>query len=283
MRRENGERGSVRENELSAQSLTTKIADAGLQKISGRLAVPNQRKSFLYIDVGLSSSAPHSARWLTEDADANRIIVFGFEPLLENLEDIRACNSVHPHPDKKEFGERFFLFPFALSDQQKSRLFYVTEDTGQASLYPPAKLDSLPAHLGHMKEAFTVLRTEKIDTMDLDSVLARIENLPPLVGFLKTDCQGGDLEVLRGARRTLSKTVFVTSEVSSGQYPKAPNSRFRLLTYMTSAGFFYLHKPLRRLLSRVTGCEINTQDPTFVNLRFVHKLHRLKLSIWQYY
>lgn len=134
-----------------------------------------------------------------------------------------------------------------------------------------------------MKEAFTVRRTEEVDTVGLDSVLAMIENLPPLVGFLKTDCQGGDLEVLRGARRTLPKTVFVTSEVHSGHYPEATNSRFRMLTYMTLAGFFYLHKPLRRLLSRVTGCKINTQDPTFVNLRFVHKLHRMKLSVWQYY
>lgn len=77
---------------------------------------------------------------------------------------------------------------------------------------------------------------EKVEVNTLDNLINQKEYVAPYI--LKTDCQGGDYEVVRGGEKTLSNCEIVILEVSffrfwGDHHPDA----IKILNYMDQKGF----------------------------------------------
>ena len=245
--------------------LESMIAKSGLPQNSSGYRIPAKR--FVKIDVGLSSNAPQSSQWLKFEDSCE--VVLGFEPSIRNLEQHETGTS--PWPDKlspAQLGSRVFVFGCALGSASGLLDFYETGgDSGRSSLYQPKK--------------FAVDDRYKVQTFTLDALWSKIQNGGDLIiTHLKSDTQGADLGVLKGAKLTLRQVLFVTSEAENRQYNNTSNSKLALILFMAQQGFLYLPRILRRVLSR-GDLRIETDDPTFVNLRFVREAMSGRHVIWQ--
>lgn len=204
------------------------------------------------IDVGLSYNAPQSEVWLTHDKD---LFVFGFEPNPECINSINAGTIIakpgHGKPLSDSHRSRFKLIPVALGnvDTHTTLDFYMmTNDCGTSSLFKPDC-----SILGNIKEVVKVPVFNLRDFFD-KFPWDRFE----YIEYLKTDAQGSDLNILKGAGSYLSeRVVYVTAEPETAQYPGAINSFESIRNYMESQGFDYINHP-------------NTGDPTFLNKKFKH-------------
>lgn len=132
------------------------------------------------------------------------------------------------------------------------------------------------------------------------------ENRFPFIDFLKTDCQGTDLEVLRGAGSQLQRIVVTTVEADAYSYKRATNGIFKIKRFMKEHGFTQLNprsfyrvilgnslKRLPWLHSRIAphikspvkqsdlGKAIFTEDPTFVNEKLKFMLDANSISAYQ--
>jgi len=170
------------------------------------------------IDVGLSLNAPHAISWLQEDPD---LFVIGFEPVKECLESVR--NELKSLP--KSVSERFLILNCALSDQDGESNFYVTSDFGTSSLEVPT--------------GFVTRRLEQVRHFRLDEILDLIDfGAIGRIDYLKTDCQGHDLKVLKGAETWLTKVAVVTCESWAPGYTlKRPDSELAIRRYLRRFNF----------------------------------------------
>jgi FkbM family methyltransferase len=104
-------------------------------------------------------------------------------------------------------------FPYfigVLADQEKDVVFWSSNGTGD-SLYKETT--------GHYADPGLA---KPAVTQTLDGIVKR-NNLPK-PDFIKIDVQGAELDVLRGARETLSNCKFLLSEIPVIEYnEKAPN------------------------------------------------------------
>lgn len=67
-------------------------------------------------------------------------------------------------------------------------------------------------HIDHLQPATEYQQSRRVPVTTLDRVVERHALQPPFV--LKLDVQGGELDVLRGALRTLDDAVVVTTEIN---------------------------------------------------------------------
>lgn len=226
-------------------------------------------KNFIKIDVGLSSNAPQSFEWLRQSDPCEAIL--GFEPSLQNIQSLRSGGSTHSvKVDPVELDRRLFLIPVALGHKSDFVNFYETaEDTGQSSLLRPRD--------------FAVEKEYKVPCYRLDDIWDLLEKEDGLmVSHLKTDCQGTDLWVLKGAQSLLEKCLFVTSEAENGQYIGSQNGKKDLFWYLLSRRFIYLPRFIRFFVTRLPWrVVIATDDPTFVNSRRLKEAFTGGHVIWQ--
>lgn len=234
----------------------------------------------LKIDVGLSHDAIHSLAWLKKDS---HLFVIGFEPLLENVESIRSIiRKLHP-----EFSHRFLVIPCAMGNYSGGLNIFVTEDVGQASFLRPKNFD--------------VSEERWVAVEKLDSLVALLEpGRFSRIDFLKTDCQGTDIQVVRGAARTLPQVAVVTVESDSSSYEGSENQESSIARVLEGKGFVrhnppstiqriirfgvghlpgflkqfvgYAHSKLNSRTNSLVSSEaepsVNTADPTWLNPRF---------------
>ncbi len=204
------------------------------------------------IDVGLSYNAPQSEVWLEHDKD---LFVFGFEPNPESVWSLQDGNIQqkpgHGKPLSDENAKRFHLFPVALSNveqQEECEFFMMKDDCGTSSLLKP-----IDDTLGLIKA------TTKVPVYSLYHFF---ETFPwdrfPYIEYIKTDAQGSDLQILKGAKHYLAeRLVFVTAEACSGQYRNSEeNTHENIISFMKEQGFIEIQHP-------------NTGDPTFVNTKYI--------------
>ena len=196
------------------------------------------------IDVGLSTCAPQSQKWLDHDND---LFVFGFEPNPYNLEHLQT----DPAKSNLGIGTRYHIFPVALSDvneKQEMDFFAMAQDGGTSSLYRPIDLN-----LGPVKEKIKV---------PVYSLSHFFDHFPwerfPYIEYLKIDAQGSDFNILKGAKDYLrERVVFVTAEPEDRQYWGCQtNTQENMTDYLEKNGFFLIESP-------------NTQDPTYLNKNFL--------------
>ena len=103
----------------------------------------------------------------------------------------------------------WLVLPVALSDRKGQQNLYVTKKRSCSSLYEPNH-ELLEKYSNSLR--FEVVEKVNIDTDTLDNQL--LENKIGDVDVIKLDVQGGELSVLKGATRSLAKTVAVEIEVA---------------------------------------------------------------------
>lgn len=250
------------------------FGSAGLSAVdNGDFRIPNLSAEYLYLDVGLSPAAPHASAWL-QAPGSNRLVVFGFEASPTCVEMIRTGSSpFDTRLDPALIGRNFFLFPCALGSSNGISTLFETEDLGQSSFLKPATSDP----------EFAIKSQRTVQCVTLDYVLEKVVNTPKVIGRLKIDTQGFDLEVLKGSSRSLSRVVFVTIEIDTTRYQGSTNSRLGVVLYLGRKGFLYLPRSLKGALRLLARTHVVTADPTFLNLRFLMRLRRLGLTIFQVY
>jgi len=100
------------------------------------------------------------------------------------------------------------FFPIALGEKKENRKFYETYMPVCSSLYKPN--DDLIKLYNNLNVAY-LKNTTEIETISLDE-FSKNYDLGSL-DFIKIDIQGAELDVFKGARKTLEKTLMIVSEV----------------------------------------------------------------------
>lgn len=229
----------------------------GFHVQDGKFVIPHGTRR-LRLDVGLSENAPQSEVWLSE---YNDLFVIGFEPNPVSCQKIVKGESKWPVKLSAKNKERLLLVNCGLGRAgDSSANFYITSpDPGQSSFLPPIDIN--------VEEVVSV----PIET--LDQLVNQIEWGPMTrIEYLKLDCQGYDLEVLKGASQVLREKVQVcTAEASAGQYSGESNTLTELVEFMGSLGFEYIN-PRYSLFAKIKHRKLlshfEVDDPTFINHRF---------------
>lgn len=176
---------------------------------AGVFAFPPAVKS-IKISVGESWNAPNAQLWLQREGEA--LAVLAFEPSPSNCEMIRN-SSARMSDSKVQLNTKFIdrgyhLACVGLSDQPPTiQSFYqTTQDPGTSSFNRPVEMQVSAVH--------------RVPVLRLADFLERVDwDRFAYVDQLKTDCQGHDLKVLKGAGRWLSdRVVWVTPEVFCDGY-----------------------------------------------------------------
>jgi FkbM family methyltransferase len=223
------------------------------------------------IDVGLSDGAPQSAKWLEIESD---LLVFGFEPNHHNVAAIRARSSdwsVTLNPQK--INHSFYLIECALSNVTQKQLtpfYYTSNDPGCSSLLEPNE--------------FPVGEVVNVETWSLNNFFKYFPfHQIPYIDFVKTDCQGVDIEVIKGCSEYLDKIAIFTCEADDTRYKGSNNSFLALQTAFASNGFFQYH-PYMKTFSKIWGPRlkyIHTEDPTFINKSLAKQIAQNKIRAYQ--
>ena len=106
----------------------------------------------------------------------------------------------------KKNGLKFY--PYALGDKEEKRKFYETNHPMCSSLYEPN--EKLLKLFNNLSVAYLKKITE-VNTISLDSFIKKekIES----IDFIKIDVQGAELDVFRGAEKSLKNVLTIVSEV----------------------------------------------------------------------
>jgi len=230
-----------------------------LNPITGKIQIPDEIKH-VKLDIGLSYSAPMSQYWLSHETD---LIVFGFEPNPESVQAVLSGptkrDPSHGDPlELKYVGKGFHLIPCALGLSKEPWIkFYITSiSCGCCSIFEPSILevaDIIEVPIFSLSDFFDLFPFET----------------HPIIEYIKVDAQGADLDIIKSAGSYLSRSVlFVTLEAENTHYKNTINSGIEIESYMSSIGF-------SRFQSQ------DTQDPTYVNERFIDYIQSHNVKIYQ--
>lgn len=266
------------------------LASNDVPILNGKILLPEFCKR-VKIDVGLSSDASQSAVWLASDPE---LIVFGFEPVSSN---VKALIEIESQAIFRFIGKQFFILPTALGSRTGSTQIYVTDiDAGRSSLMEPKN--------------FPVTHVEEIPIFTLDQFLELFPfEIIGRIDFLKTDCQGGDLEILKGGSKFLNKIAVITSECDDSAYSESRNSLGEMISFLENLGFQcvnfndfnknYVPVKLQKiariyvLVKSLTPIKVKhffkmkmrartgAEDPTFVNNRFAKLVESKEITFYQ--
>jgi len=133
---------------------------------------------------------------------------FAFEPIPYLFQNLEA-----------KYSSQVSLFPFALSDKEGQSTFQLVKNA--------------PAYSGINKRKYAV---EKPDIEEIQVELKELDSLIPndtKIDFIKIDVEGGEFDVLKGAKRILSDhQPFIIFEFGLGAsefYGTKPNDLFQFL------------------------------------------------------
>lgn len=248
------------------------LLNAGVEINNGKIVLPKWCKR-VKIDIGLSENAPQSELWLQED---DELIVFGFEPVSTSCKSILEGSSKFPIKlSIDRIGKSFFLIPIALTDiKGPSKLvFNITQnDPGCSSALLPISFD--------------VKRTEEVNAYSLSDFLNYFDfdGNVNIISYVKTDCQGYDINVLKGAEEYLSKIACYTCEIETKQYKDSHKNNLEEFEKIFYKNSFLQYKKSK--FSRITKLFdkypfIQCDDPTFINKRFIDDLKKYTNNIIQ--
>lgn len=245
-----GRLGYCHRVEAEQSHLVSLLAEAGLYFNGVKCLFPSGAKA-LRIDVGLSGNAPQSSVWLKQDPE---LVSLGFEPVSMNREMLRSETSPWPERVPRNWiGSRLFVVPVALGNVNpyERRDVYVTgNDSGCSSLLRPRH--------------FPVARTETVEVWSLDRILEVVDmGQFPYIEYLKLDCQGSDLDVLKGSAQSLRQVLAVTVEPENRQYRGSRNSLRAITRFLRSNGLVEVSEYIKQK-RRFRG-SIAVDDPTFIN------------------
>ncbi len=171
-------------------------------------------KTLNFVDVGARNGS-----YLLPSTYAAHTRITGFEPnrveyekLINGQTDARVAGLVEP-----PFRERKY-YPYALWSENAERTIYLTSGAGAVTLTGPADeamTRSMWRDVDRGQDYFErhqrIVRTDKVPCVTLDEIWR--DSAEP-IDILKIDVEGGELEVLKGARDLLTakKILFIFSE-----------------------------------------------------------------------
>ena len=203
------------------------------------------------IDIGLGMHNVYSKKWLQNEKN---LFVYMFDP---NPDSINSSynNTKNIESDIIKNKNDFYIIPVALSniDYPSSLDFYsMVLDGGTSSLYKP-----IDPKLGPIKNKITVPVYSLKHFFD-SFLWDRFE----YIEYIKIDAQGADLDIIKSAGDYLrDKVVFITAEPEIMQYENCHhNTSENMEEYLKTQNFIKINHP-------------NTQDPTFINNKFLHLIN----------
>ena len=128
--------------------------------------------------------------------------MYGFEP------HVQACQRLNNN--NHDFNEAQF-FPYAISDKNEERSFYITEFDECCSLL---KANHEWLNRFKYRNFFNIKKEIKIKTNNLDNI-TDLENID--IDAIKCDSQGMELPILKNAQRALSQAFYVEIETGMQQ------------------------------------------------------------------
>jgi len=225
-----------------------------------KIQLPENIKK-IKIDVGLSFNAPISFEWLELEKD---IVVFGFEPNLQNIEMIKGDRKIpnqllkflKKNNIRKYLGKRFFIIPYALSNKNGEQVFYnvknkfndnkteYNHESGQSSLLRPKKMEYIESQV-KVFNLYTFLSL--IDWSKIKSITQ-----------IKIDAQGEDFKIIYGLNKFIKKVELISYEINAPGYQGYKNYKLqniKMFFHMTLNGFY----PFKKTHSEIS----------YKNLRFL--------------
>ena len=127
------------------------------------------------------------------DYYAEQINLIGFEP---NEESYKEC------VEKKSNAQTTY-YPYALDRKKGKKDFYINSYLSTCGFYEPDK--KIVKRFGS-EDFFTVKEVTKVSTIDLDSFCEEY-NLQN-IDFIKLDTEGSELDILKGAEKTIENSVL---------------------------------------------------------------------------
>lgn len=263
------------------------LVKIGLEIKNGVIDLPTTCKR-VKIDVGLSGDASQSAIWLDRDPD---LVVFGFEPVKTNLEQLYMSVDQRIH---RYLGSRFFVIPVALGAEEGTFPIYVTTiDSGRSSLLKPINFE-----ISSIEDVRQFTLSQFLDHFPFDFI--------DRIDYLKTDCQGSDLEVIIGAEKYLHRIAVITTECENNEYAQSTNSFEHVNDFLNKHNFvcvngsnFQTDELKPKLLRAYSGLKSHipiiikdylksrltkqplTQDPTFFNNKYLELINNKTITYFQ--
>lgn len=201
------------------------------------------------IDIGLGMNNIHSKDWLKYEKN---LFIFMFEPNIDS-KNSSLYNTNLIIDNIKNNNNAFTILPIALSNVENEEImeFYsMLNDGGTSSLYKPVNLNRLgPIKNKNFVSVFSLKHFFDLFPWD------RFE----YIEYIKIDAQGSDFDIIQSAGDYLrDRVVFITAEPESTDYEKCKHNTYENMeSYLITKNFIRINHP-------------NTEDPTFINKKFMH-------------
>lgn len=164
------------------------------------------REPFRLVDIGVQGGVHR--RWL---ALGDFLDVWGFDPLPDMIEKLKGANPKHRY------------HAIGIGHEDGERLFERTANSCNSAFLPAIAAES---DIGRDKNGNLPSYWHRAQIRRLDTLHA--ERWFPAVDFLKMDCEGFEINILKGAQRFLRESgVFgIESETHFLANPQFPRSHF---------------------------------------------------------
>jgi FkbM family methyltransferase len=183
-----------------------------------RLAKKNPDQDFIILDIGGGIGA--TAKLFNELLPKNKIVVF--EPIHNNYTTIKS---------KFANISGIEVFNLGLGNENAKKNINVANRITASSIFPlSAEHDS---HL-YNEKSLGQNRIESIEIVRLDDFLAKNTSV---IGIMKLDVQGYEMNVLKGAESTLKRTNIIVLEVNNHDIYSGSPKYFDIDIYLREHDF----------------------------------------------
>jgi FkbM family methyltransferase len=146
--------------------------------------------------------------------------IVSFEPVAANVEELR-----------KHLDAHWTVLQQGVGNESGEKTIHLTKGSQQHSFLEPSDYATQIA-----PGVFSEVSSEKVEIVRLDDVLGQLVE-PGARVFVKIDAQGFDLDVLRGAEKSLEQVVGIQIELAFRQTYDGQPDYLELLAWLRDHGF----------------------------------------------
>lgn len=152
----------------------------------------------------------------------------GYRGLIVSFEPVREC---YEHL-KKQQSENWKIYRLALGSEQKMLDINIANKSVFSSFLKPNEYSDQ-----RFNQSAKTNRTEQVEVKRLDDILDGIITIEQPRIFLKLDTQGFDLEVLKGATKSLHHVAGLQSEISCRAIYSGMPTHIESLQFIDQLGY----------------------------------------------